>query len=150
MILLMVFPCTTFKHTITAIALTTLQSYILINYIKRTIVPQTNKQSFLLQINRIIWFFPNLLAKGKILDILKNWHCHCESLFFFLAEVSKSMFTTTLEQTVYCSKHTRGQVYLQRVPRNLDWLPLWAVSFFLLFPSLMYSHCKFHFALSRF
>lgn len=82
MILLMVFPCIAFKYTITAIALTTLQSYILIKYFKRAIVPQTNKQSFLLQINRIIGLFPNLLAKGKILDIVKYWHCYHVSFFF--------------------------------------------------------------------
>lgn len=76
LILFMVLPCTTFKHTISTIALTTLQSYVLIKYIKRAIVNQTNKQSFSLQINRIIKLFPNLLAKGKILDILKNWHCY--------------------------------------------------------------------------
>lgn len=125
LILLTVFPCTTFKHTITVIALTTLQSYILIKYNKRTIVNQTNKLSFPLQINTIIGFLPNLLAEGKILDILKYWHCHCGS-FFFLAKVGKSMFTTTLEQTVCCSKHARGPVCLRRVPRNGDCLPVWA------------------------
>lgn len=78
LLLLMVFPCTAFKHTITAISLTTLQSYILIKYIKRTIVNQTNKQNFLLQVNTIIGLFPNLLANEEILDILKYWHCYSE------------------------------------------------------------------------
>lgn len=43
MILFMMFPRTTFKHTITAIALITLPDYVLCKYIKRTIVNQTEK-----------------------------------------------------------------------------------------------------------
>lgn len=90
LILFMVFPCTTFKYTITAIAITTLQSYRLIKYIKRTIVNQPTKQNFLLQINTITGLFPNFLAKRKKnLDILKYWHCYCGSFCFSLQKLVK-------------------------------------------------------------
>jgi len=66
----MMFPCATFKHTITATALITVQDYILRKYIKRTTVNQINKTSFLLQINRNNEVVSQFTCKEKFINNL--------------------------------------------------------------------------------
>lgn len=70
MVLFMMFPCTTFKHTITAIALITLQDYIQCKYIKKDDCKPTSKRSFLLQIKRNNDVVSQFTCKGKFIHNL--------------------------------------------------------------------------------
>lgn len=70
MMLFVMFPCTTFKHTITAIALITLQDYILCKYIKRTIVNQQVREVSYCRLREIMRLFPSSLAKENSYTIL--------------------------------------------------------------------------------
>lgn len=69
MVLFMMFPCTTFKHTITAIALITLQDYIQCKYIKKDDCKPTREVSYC-RLREIMTLFPSSLVKENSYTIL--------------------------------------------------------------------------------
>lgn len=165
-ILFLLLPCTTLKHTITVIALITLLDYIQCKYMWKAIASQeevsycrsigNNEFVFQIHCKYLKQFLFHIYRCLKISNLTTGKKKHHIPLKKKNQQNSKNLFcesilTSTLS-TRYIAQniHTGRFAYSKLCEICICCLSGLMVSSFMLNSFLSYSYCKFHFSLNRF